>query len=85
MKRVHGQCPLQKQGKINKQNNISEITWISLGSNHIIPDVLMWRGKAIYRPHFTDRQEPSGIEKRDMTITNNRNQYIGKTIFRKNH
>jgi hypothetical protein len=25
----------------------------------------MWRGKAIYRPHFTDRQEPSGIEKRD--------------------
>jgi hypothetical protein len=31
----------------------------------------MWRGKAIYRPHFTDRQEPSGIEKRDMTITNN--------------
>jgi hypothetical protein len=35
------------------------------------PDVLMWRGKARYRPHFTDMQEPSGVEKRDMTITNN--------------
>jgi hypothetical protein len=27
--------------------------------------------KARYRPHFTDMQEPSGVEKRDMTITNN--------------
>jgi hypothetical protein len=27
MKRIHGQCPLQEQGKINKQNNISENTW----------------------------------------------------------
>jgi hypothetical protein len=31
----------------------------------------MWRGKARYRPHLTDMQEPSGVEKRDMTITNN--------------
>jgi hypothetical protein len=37
--------------------------------NHIIPDVLIWSGKARYRPHFTHMQEPSGIEKRDMTIT----------------
>ena len=31
----------------------------------------MWRDKARYRPHFTDMQQPSGVEKRDMTITNN--------------
>jgi uncharacterized membrane protein len=34
--------------------------------NHTIPDVLLWRGRARYRPHFTDMQEPSGIERRDM-------------------
>ena len=39
--------------------------------DHIIPDVLLWRGRARYRPHFTDMQEPSGIERRDMAITNN--------------
>ena len=31
----------------------------------------MWRGKARYRPHLTDMREPSGVEKRDMTIINN--------------
>jgi hypothetical protein len=36
-----------------------------------IPDVLLWRGRARYLPHFTDMQEPSGIERRDMAITNN--------------
>ena len=39
--------------------------------NHTIPDMLLWRGRARYRPHFTDMQEPSGIERRDMAITNN--------------
>jgi hypothetical protein len=39
--------------------------------NHTIPDVLLWRGSARYGPHLTDMQEPSGIERRDMAITNN--------------
>ena len=39
--------------------------------NHTIPDVLLCRGRARYYPHFTDMQEPSGIERRDMAITNN--------------
>jgi hypothetical protein len=39
--------------------------------NHTIPDVLLWRGRARYLPHFTDMQEPSDIERRDMAITNN--------------
>ena len=38
---------------------------------HTIPVVLLWRGRARYRPHFTDMQEASGIERRDMAITNN--------------
>jgi hypothetical protein len=42
-----------------------------LHENHIIPDVLTWRGRARYRPHFTDMQEPPGIVRRDMNITNN--------------
>jgi len=25
--------------------------------------VLLWRGRARYHPHFTDMQEPSGIER----------------------
>jgi hypothetical protein len=43
----------------------------SADENHTIPDVLLWRGRARYRPHITDMQEPSGIERRDMAITNN--------------
>ena len=39
--------------------------------NHTIPDVLLWRDRARYCPHFTDMQEPSDIERRDMAITNN--------------
>jgi hypothetical protein len=39
--------------------------------NHTIPNVLLWRGSARYRPHVTDMQEPSGIERRYMAITNN--------------
>jgi hypothetical protein len=31
--------------------------------NNIIPNVLLWRGRARYHPHFTDMQEPSGIER----------------------
>ena len=33
--------------------------------------MFLWIGRARYRPHFTDMQEPSGIERRDMAITNN--------------
>ena len=33
--------------------------------------VLLWRERARYRPHLTDMQEPPGIERRDMAITNN--------------
>jgi hypothetical protein len=39
--------------------------------NHTIPDVLLWCGRARYFLHLTDKQEPSGIERRDMAITNN--------------
>ena len=39
--------------------------------NHTTPDVLLWRGRARYLLHFTDKQEQSGIERRDMAITNN--------------
>ena len=39
--------------------------------NHTIADVLMRRGRARYRSHFTDMQEPSEIERRGMAITNN--------------
>ena len=31
----------------------------------------LWRVRVRYRPHFTDMQEPSGIERRDMAISNN--------------
>jgi len=44
------------------------LQWIPF---HTIPDVLLWRGRARYRPHFTDIQEPWSIERRDMAITNN--------------
>jgi hypothetical protein len=33
--------------------------------------MLLRRGRARYHQHFTDMQEPSGIERRDMAITNN--------------
>jgi hypothetical protein len=33
--------------------------------------VLLWRGRARYSPYIIDMQEPSGIERRDMAITNN--------------
>ena len=33
--------------------------------------MLLWRGRARYCRHFTDMQEPSGIERREMVITNN--------------
>ena len=43
--------------------------------SHLLPfyllHVLLWRDRARYRPHLTDMQEPSGIERRDMAITNN--------------
>jgi hypothetical protein len=34
------------------------------------PRCLLWRGRARYRPHFTDLQETSGFERGDMAIIN---------------
>jgi hypothetical protein len=39
--------------------------------------MLLLRGRARYRPHFTDIYEPSGVERRDKAITNNT---PGKTL-----
>ena len=33
--------------------------------------MFLWKGRARYCPHFTDMQEPSGIVRREMVITNN--------------
>ena len=44
--------------------------------NHTIPDVLLWRGRARYRPHFTDMQEPSGIERRGHYQQHSRRRFM---------